>query len=178
MSDFGVVVEPGTVRFERLLPGPIERVWAYLVESDKRGRWLASGAVEPRVGGRVDLHFRHADLSPTAEAVPDKYKQYENGASFVGRVTRFEPPRLLSHTWGEASGEVSEVTFELTSQGDDVLLVLTHRRIAPSEMVSVARGWHTHLGILVDRLNGRTPQPFWSAHARLEGEYERRIAAV
>jgi uncharacterized protein YndB with AHSA1/START domain len=178
VSDYGVIIEPNTVRFERLLPGPIERIWAYLVESDKRGRWLASGAVEPRVGGRVDLHFRHADLSPTAEAVPDKYKELENGASFAGRVTRFEPPRLLSHTWGEASGENSEVTFELTSQGDDVLLVLTHRRIAPSQMVSVAGGWHTHLGILADRLNGRSPRPFWSAHARLEGEYERRIAAA
>ncbi|MEX3932396.1 hypothetical protein AB4Y32_11375 [Paraburkholderia phymatum] len=26
------------VRFERLLPGPIERVWAYLTESDKRSQ--------------------------------------------------------------------------------------------------------------------------------------------
>jgi uncharacterized protein YndB with AHSA1/START domain len=178
MSDYGAIIEPNAVRFERVLPGPIERIWAYLVDSDKRGRWLASGAVEPRVGGRIDLHFRHADLSPTAEAVPDKYKQYENGASLVGRVTRFEPPRVLSHIWGEASGEASEVTFELTAQGEDVLLVLTHRRIAPSQMVSIAGGWHTHLGILVDHLNGRTPRPFWSAHAKLEGEYERRIAAA
>jgi uncharacterized protein YndB with AHSA1/START domain len=176
MSDYGVMIEPATIRFERLLPGPIERVWAFLVDSDKRGRWLASGAVEPRVGGRVDLHFRHADLSPTAEAVPEKYKHCENGVSFGGRVTRFEPPRLLSHSWGEAAGEASEVTFELTPRGEQVRLVLTHRRIAPSEMLSVAGGWHTHLGILVDHLNGRTPQPFWSAHARLESEYERRIA--
>jgi hypothetical protein len=45
-------------------------------------------------------------------------------------------------------------------------------------MRSVAGGWHTHLGILVDHLNGRTPQPFWTTHARLEAEYERRIAAA
>ena len=35
------LIEPGTVKMERLLPGPVERVWAYLTESDKRARWLA-----------------------------------------------------------------------------------------------------------------------------------------
>jgi len=27
MDDYGIITEPGTIRFERLLPGPIERVW-------------------------------------------------------------------------------------------------------------------------------------------------------
>jgi hypothetical protein len=45
-------------------------------------------------------------------------------------------------------------------------------------MLSVAGGWHTHLGILVDQINGRVPRPFWSTHARLEREYERRIQAA
>jgi uncharacterized protein YndB with AHSA1/START domain len=174
VSDFGTITEAGAIRFERLLPGPIERVWAYLTDADKRGKWLASGAVQPWVGGKVELHFRHADLSPQAEKIPDKYKQYENGAGFTAEVTRWEPPRVLSHTWADGS----EVTFELTVQGENVLLVLTHRRLTPSEMRSVAGGWHTHLGILVDHLNGRTPQPFWTTHARLEAEYERRIAAA
>jgi uncharacterized protein YndB with AHSA1/START domain len=174
MNDYGTILESGAIRFERLLPGPIERVWAYLTDADRRGKWLASGAVEPRVGGSVELHFRHADLSPQAEEIPDKYKRYECGASFTAQVMRCEPPRLLSHSWADGS----EVTFELTEQGEGVLLVLTHRRLTPTEMLSVAGGWHTHLGILVDHLNGRTPQPFWSTHARLETEYERRIAAA
>ena len=174
MSDYGTILESGAIRFERLLPGPIERVWAYLTESDKRGKWLATGAVQPRLGGSVELHFRHADLSPHKEEIPEKYRQYECGASFTAEVTRCEPPSLLSHTWGDGS----EVTFELTPQGEGVLLVLTHRRLTPTEMQSVAGGWHTHLGILVDHLHGRTPKPFWSTHARLETEYERRIAAA
>ena len=174
MNDYGTIIEAGAIRFERLLPGPIERVWAYLTESDKRGQWLASGAVEPRVGGRVELQFRHADLSPHREPVPEKYRKYENGAGFTAEVTRCEPPRLLSHTWPDGS----EVTFELTAQGEQVLLVLTHRRLTPTETLSVAGGWHTHLGILVDRLNDRVPQPFWSTYGRLEAEYERRIAAA
>ena len=36
-------IEPGTVKMERLLPGPVERAWAYLTESDKRATWLAAG---------------------------------------------------------------------------------------------------------------------------------------
>lgn len=155
-SEFGVVTELATIRFERLLPGPVERVWAYLTESDKRDKWLATGDMDLRVGGRVELSFRHADLSPHAEKIPDKYKQLENGASFTGRITRCEPPRLLSHTWAEGWGGDSEVTFELTPRGKDVLLVVTHRRLGDREaMLSVAGGWHTHLGILADVLNGK-----------------------
>jgi uncharacterized protein YndB with AHSA1/START domain len=175
MNDYGTITQAGAIRFERLLPGPVERVWAYLTESDKRGKWLASGAVEPRVGGQVELHFRHADLSPQKEPVPDKYKQkLEGGASFTAEVTRCEPPRLLGHTWTDGS----EVTFELTPRGEQVLLVLTHRRLSPTQMLSVAGGWHTHLDILVDNLNDRMPRPFWSTHARLAREYERRIQAA
>ena len=44
-EQLGVFDGTQVVRFERLLPGPIERVWAYLTESDKRSLWLASGAM-------------------------------------------------------------------------------------------------------------------------------------
>lgn len=177
MSDYGAFTEPGTIRFERYLPGPIERVWSYLTESEKRGKWLASGEMEPRVGGRVVLNFRHADLSPHAEEPPEKYKYMEKGTGFTGRVTRYEPPHLLSYTWGDETGKVSEVTFELTPKGEKVLLVLTHRRLGDNfdTLASVAAGWHTHLGILGDRLDGRVPKGFWSVHTRMEQEYTNRL---
>jgi uncharacterized protein YndB with AHSA1/START domain len=176
MSEFGVVTRARTVRFNRVLPGPIERVWAYLTESDKRATWLAAGPMELRVGGPVELTFRNADLTPHAETPPDKYKA--RGGVLRGRITRCEPPRLLSYTWGEASGGKSEVTFELSPQGEDVLLALTHRRLPDrTTMVNVGSGWHTHLGILVDHLSGREPQPFWSTYTRLEAEYEQRLPA-
>lgn len=178
MSDFGTITAPGTIRFERRLPGPIERVWAYLTESDKRGTWLATGAVEPRAGGQVELRFLHSDLSPLPDEIPAKYKSLEKGANSTARVTRWEPPRLLSHSWPGPPGEESEVTFELTPQGEDVLLVLTHRRIGAEKMASAAGGWHTHLGILVDHLHGRVPQPFFITHTPLEVEYERRIVSA
>jgi len=179
MSEFGTVTAPGTVRLERLLPGPIERIWAYLTEPDKRAKWLAGGSMELRVGGKVQLEFRHADLS-AEKATPERFKNMECGHTMHGRVTRCDPPRLLSYTWGESGGEgssePSEVTFELTPRGANVLLVITHARLATrKDMVGVAGGWDAHVGILEDVLNGREPRGFWSAHARLEAEYEKRL---
>src|SRR5918996_4996121 len=109
MSEFGVVPEARTVCIRRVLPGPVERVWAYLTESEKRGRWLASGPMELRVGGRVGLHFRHADLTPHVEQPPEKYRNCADGVTTSGRVTRCDPPRLLSYTWAEQSEVASEV---------------------------------------------------------------------
>jgi uncharacterized protein YndB with AHSA1/START domain len=96
------------------------------------------------------------------------------GTPSKARITRCDPPRLLSYTWAEWG----EVTFELTPRGDDVLLVLTHQRLADrAGMVSVAGGWHAHLGILADNLDSREPRPFWSTHAKAAAEYEKRMAA-
>ena len=176
MSEYGVVAAPATVRLERVLPGPIERIWAYLTEPDKRAKWLAGGPMELRVGGAVELRFLHADLS-AEKAVPERYKKMERGHTMPGRVTQCEPPRLLTYTWGDEAGKHGEVTFELTSRGKDVHLVLTHRRLPDrKEMISVAGGWHAHVGILEDVLNGREPRGFWSTHARLAAEYEKRFA--
>ena len=134
--------------------------------------------MELRVGGRVELDFRHANLRARAEPTPDRFKNHERGHSVHGRITRCDPPRLLSHTWGEASGDPSEVTFELTPEGQDVVLVLTHRRLRDrAQMLSVASGWHTHLEVLIDDLEGREPRPFWSTYVGLEAEYQRRLPA-
>ena len=178
MDNYGKFSDAGTIRFERLLPGPIERVWAYLTDSEKRGKWLASGEMEPYVGGQVEFRFRHDDLSPVEDDPPEKYKYMKDGTGFFGRVTQYNPPNLLSYTWGEGTGEVSEVTFELTEQGEDVLLVLTHRRLGDDHNIlkSVAAGWHTHLGILGDHLNGNVPKGFWTVHTRMEKEYGQRLA--
>src|SRR5690606_21562606 len=125
MENYGKIIAPGTIRFERLLPGPIERVWAYLTDSEKRGKWLASVEMDLKVGSKVHLHFFHADLSSHQETLPEKYKSYEHGSSFTGTVIRCTPPTLLTFTWGDGS----EVTFELQKQGEKVLLVLTHRHL-------------------------------------------------
>ncbi|MEX0647951.1 MAG: SRPBCC family protein [Balneolaceae bacterium] len=175
MSKYGIISEPGTLRFERLLPGPIDRVWSFLTESEKRAKWLASGEMELFKGGRVQLNFHHANLSAEDETVPDKYKQYEAGDVMIGRITDYDPPRLLSYTWGP--GEDSEVSFHLTPAEENVQLVLTHSKLADNRdvLLSVASGWHTYLTLLTDHLNGRKPSGFWSTHTRMEEKYGQRL---
>jgi len=108
----------------RTLPGPIERVWEYLIDPVKRARWFCGGPLEQRVGGKVVFHMVHKTLAP-GEKPPAKYAQVQDpGVSFDGRMLKCEAPRLLAYTFGS---DDSEVTIELTPQGKDVLLVLTHR---------------------------------------------------
>ena len=175
MSRSVTLIEPGTIKLERLLPGPIERVWAYITESDKRAKWLCAGKFELRVGGKVTLEFDNSKL-PNEGATPEKYKD-RGLACFDGVVTRLEPMRLLAHTWTWTGGKSTlggdtEVTYELTPRGKEVLLRIIHRRLEGKELVpSVMGGWDTHSGILADLLNGVEPRPFWKTHSRLEQEY-------
>lgn len=176
MNKFGELIAPDAVRFERMLPGPIERVWSFLVESAKRGRWLCGGDTELRVGGHVEMRFHNASLSSKPDMPPpEKYGDMPEHVSFTGTVTACDPPKLLSHTW-DFEGESSEVTYELSEADDKVRLVLTHRRIdTRDDMLSICGGWHTHLDILVDVLSGAEPAPFWTRHTALEAEYEKRL---
>lgn len=177
----GVFPEPGTIQFERLLPGPPERIWDYLTKSELKAKWLSAGDVEPGVGGKVEFRFKHKNLSEVDESIPEKYKHMKDGTYFEGRVTEWNPPRKLSYTWGEETGEESEVTYELIpKKNNKVLLRLTHRRLGddPTVLISVGAGWHTHLGILADRLEGNEPKGFWSVHTKMEKEYERIIGEL
>lgn len=169
MEKLGEIIAPGTIRFERSLPGTIEKVWSYLTESEKRGKWLAKGEMELFEGGQVHLHFLHQELSPAPDTVPEKYRDMKDGHHFTGRMLKVQAPHLLSFTWGDDS----EVTMELTPQGDRVLLVLTHRKLEDNAKTrsSVGGGWHTHLAILMANLENTTPPPFWKTHLAVESIY-------
>ncbi len=169
----GIITEAGSIVFDRLLPGPIERVWAFLTDSEKRGRWLATGPMDEHVGGKVELFFRHKDLSIVHEATPERYNAIEEGATLRCGVTACKKPHLLSYLWGD---DGSEVTFELKPEGTQVRLTLTHRRLPNrKESISVASGWHTHLGLLIDRLANESPRAFWTTYEKLYRDYETRI---
>lgn len=177
LHDYATVTGPGEVRIERILPGPIERVWEFLTDSEKRGKWLATGSIEPRVGGKVAFHFLNAKLSPHYAPPPEKYREHEQGSSMTGEVLEWQPPKRLRFTWSEPRDHHSEALFELSPQGKDVLLIITHRRLANrTAMVGVGAGWHTHLSVLEDVLHGRTPAAFWNTFIPLEAEYEQRIS--
>lgn len=176
MSEYGELVEDGTVRFERLLPGPIERVWRYLSESEKRAQWLCSGDVEDSIGGTIEMHFHNLSLSKEGDIPrPEKYAGRPEKVSFTGEVTLYEPPHKLHHTW-IFDGEPSEVCYELVAKGDNVRLILTHRRIATSDSVQdVSGGWHTHLNVLEDVLSGGPMRPFYKMQLQYDAEYAERL---
>ena len=172
---YGEFTAPGEVRLIRLLPGPIERVWEFLTDPEKRSRWFCGGATEPRAGGKVVFAMHHAKLAPN-ESPAEKYKHVQDpGVTFEGRVLRWEPPRVLAYTFG---GDDSQVTFELKPQGDQVLLVVTHRATGEDlpELTNYASGWHTHFSLLIALLEGAPRPPFWATHARLVSDYEKRRA--
>ena len=54
MKDYPSVLSPSEIRFERLLPGPIEKVWSYLTDAQnaangwRAGRWSRASAAGSR----------------------------------------------------------------------------------------------------------------------------------
>ena len=117
MSDYGELLDASTVRFERLVPGPIERVWSFLTEGDKRAKWLCSGDVANGVGGVVDMHFHNKSLSGDDDIPrPEKYQGRPEKISFTGTVTRFEPPYILEHTWEFGEGAKPRPFYKMQTQ--------------------------------------------------------------
>ncbi len=175
MNRFGERLDKTTVRFERLLPGPIERVWEHITDGDKRAKWLAGGKTERVVDGCVEMKFDNNSLSPLPDDTPPPQHCDEPAkVSWQGRVTRCDPPHFFTHTW-EFGDDPSEVGYELSEQDGKVLLVLTHRRLqGDDEALSVSGGWHAHLDILGDVLEAKTPRPFWKTYTALAAEYEAR----
>jgi uncharacterized protein YndB with AHSA1/START domain len=167
---YGVVTEPSTLTIQRVLPGPIERVWAYLTESDLRRRWLAAGSMEMKVGAPFELVWRNNELTNPPGKRPEGYGDEHRMQS---RITECEPPRKIAFTWGKGSGDVS---FELEPRGERVLLTIIHRRLPDRGMLlGVSSGWHAHLDVLAARLAGKEPEPFWDDVTRLRQEYDPRI---
>src|SRR5690606_31695754 len=63
-EDYAKFSSPSELRIVRTLPGPIERVWDYLTDPEKRARWFCGGQLEQRAGGKVVFHMVHKNLAP------------------------------------------------------------------------------------------------------------------
>ena len=77
------------VRFERTLPGPIERAWELLTNTERLPGWFGPGIIEPREGGAVTLM----------------------GGHIRGVVTQWKPPRILAYTWNVFSPGETESSW-------------------------------------------------------------------
>lgn len=59
-----------------------------------------------------------------------------------------------------------------------MLLTVIHRRLPDrATILRVGPGWHSHLDMLVARVTGQEPKPFWDAWTTLQKEYDRRLPA-
>jgi uncharacterized protein YndB with AHSA1/START domain len=171
LDAYGTLVQPTTLKIQRVLPGPIERIWRYLTDAGLRRQWLAGGEMEMRIGGALELVWRNDELSDQPTKRPEGFAEEMRMAS---RVTELDPPRRLAIAWGN-SGDVS---FDLEPRGRNVLLTVIHRRLPDRDtLLKVGAGWHTHLDLLVEVANGRPTAPFWETWSRLHAEYDRRLPA-
>jgi uncharacterized protein YndB with AHSA1/START domain len=170
-SSFGVLAPPATLTLQRRLPGPIERVWAYLTDSELRQQWLAAGPMPLQPGATFEWVWRNDDLSASAAERPEGFPAESRATC---EITEVEPLRRLRFLWPGAG----DVTFQLDAEGSDVILTVIHRQL-PSRAASVmiGAGWHMHLDILVARVSGARAPSFWSGWVQLRSDYERRIAA-
>ncbi|MFC6489556.1 SRPBCC domain-containing protein [Nitratireductor sp. GCM10026969] len=161
MDERGYCLDERAVRFERMLPGPVERVWAHLTESDLLPVWFGGEGmayrIAPREGGAVRLADGH----------------------IRGVVTRWKPPYLLAYTWNVFDGDETEsaypeshLTFALEEKGDEVLLILTHRPILPAFEGRTLMGWHMFLDLLSQMLAGRAVEKRETAMRRNAGLYD------
>jgi uncharacterized protein YndB with AHSA1/START domain len=156
MNDFATIDEHQTLTLVRDLPGPIERVWAFLTDPHFLTRWFSEGTVADRVGGKV---------------------RFEMGAE--GRITAYEPPRLLEYTWNEpnlARGPILDavVRWELLEVESHVRLTLTHRRLSDLEAIGHGAGWHAFLDRLSASFEGCEPPQIMERFALLQREYGKR----
>ncbi|HWL86920.1 MAG TPA: SRPBCC domain-containing protein [Polyangiaceae bacterium] len=144
MSNLGKALRVPAARFERMLPGPIERMWEHLTDCTKLKGWFGEGTIEPHEGGAVTLM----------------------GGDVRGVITQWKPPRLLAYTWNvfgpqdeESPFPESYLTFELEARGDQVLLTLTHMPILERFEKQNMMGWHTFLDMVEAALSSQTPEP-------------------
>ncbi len=166
---YGVLTEPSTLKLQRLLPGPVERIWAYLTDSDLRRQWLAAGRMDKKAGTPFEFVWRNDELSNPPGKRPAGFPEEQRMDS---RITEYEQDRKLSFTW-QGSGDVS---IELEPRGDQVLLTIVHRRLPDhATLLKVAAGWHMHLDLLAASAAGRERAPFWDGWARLLKDYEQRL---
>lgn len=162
----GVLTDANTLRIQRLLPGPIERVWSHLCDSDLRRLWLASGTMTLQPGATFELVWRNDELSASAAERPEGFGAESRATCQFMEV---DAPRCMRYLWPG----VGEVSIELAPVGDEVMLTLTHRQLVGERLIlNVCAGWHAHLELLVAHLEGREPPSLWGTWKRLRKDYE------
>ena len=141
MSEKGEISKVPSVRFTRTLPGPVEKVWAFITEPHRLPSWFGNDStIEPRQGGKVSLM----------------------GGHIRGVVTQWIALRRLAYTWnvfmpGQTVSDYPE--SYLTLEVAPGKLTLTHLPVLEPFVKPNAMGWHTFLDMVEDEVGGQPVQP-------------------
>ncbi len=106
-ASYATIDERPTLSFERRLSHPVERVWRAIAEPDELEHWFPSKVVVDELSAGAEISFEFEDMPLDAPS------------TMTGRVTDFDPPRLLAFTWGE-----DHLRFELEPVDGDEECVL------------------------------------------------------
>ena len=141
------------LRFERRLAHPPDKVWRAITEPGHLSQWFPADIEGDRApGAKLRFVFRDGE-----------------GPTMDGRITVFDPPRVLAYTWGDA-----QLHWELRPDGDGCLLIFTHTFDDRPSAASFAAGWHGCLDALELLLDGK-PVEVANRWAELHEDYVERF---
>jgi len=150
------------VQFVRILPGPIEKVWSYLADNDKRRQWLGSGTLPARVGETFSLHIKHSDYWPGDVSADQRAAMAKAQMQMMHVLLALEPPYRLAYSFQPEGWEETKVEFRLAPEGSGkVRLTLTHSKLGNRRHADEAsHGWKGHLDVLAHKLEGKALPAF------------------
>jgi uncharacterized protein YndB with AHSA1/START domain len=131
---------------EQRIAAPPATVYSYLTEADKWKQWQGVDAkLEARVGGIFSMFMG-------------------NGMNARGQFIELIPDKRVVFTWGWVDRPgippgSTTVQIDLNADGDETLLVLTHRSIAEDEAGMQQMGWTHYLPRLALVAAGQDPGP-------------------
>jgi serine/threonine protein kinase len=142
-----------SLRVEKTIPAPADRVFETWINSQEMGDWYAPfddfgptiGEVDPQVGGR----YRVGMLPPG-----------QQDRIFVsGEYCRVDAPRTLSFTWAweppKTDTDLTQVTVEFHGRGETTDVVLIQERFRdPGSRDGHEKGWTGCLNRLARKLGG------------------------
>ena len=146
------------MRFERLIPRPIERVWGALTIPERLADWFGEPVeIDLRVGGNYLVMFP-GGLDDLVE----------------GRIIACEPPRVLAFEWFGTGGN-TVVRWELAPLADGCRLVFHQTGLTPWWFLGGAAGWADFVDDLVSVASGGKALEEEPGHHRREVERYRAM---
>jgi len=150
-----------TLTLTRDYPHPIAKVWAAIATpariADWMGvEWLEEEAAALHEGAHFDYRFHGSETESRAH------------------ILRYDPPRLLEHSWFENLPPPAKVSWALEETGAGTRLTLTHVITTFDDAPRTGAGWTTLLESLAASLDGApfTPVRTW---LEMRDEYAARF---